>query len=525
MKKIFVIFALSLSTFLVGSSQNVNVVLRSNLPYTGQTCANLWGYNDASGNEYALVGASKGMSIVDITNPASPVEVAQIPNIDNLWKEIRTYRKYAYVTTEADTGLQIVDLSNLPGTTLPYKHWRGDGAIAGQIKNIHALHIDTANARLYLYGGNMSGAVIVDISDPWNPTYLGKYSANYVHDGFARNDTLWAGEIYQGRVNVLDVSNPASISSIGIQQTPGSFTHNTWLTDDGKTMFTTDEVDSSYVTAYDVSDLSNIVELDRIQSNPGSGSIVHNTYYNNGYAITSWYKDGFTIVDAHRPNNLVQVGNYDTDPAESGSGYGGAWGVYAYLPSGNIIVSNIYNGEGLFVLTPTYVRAAYLEGTITDAANSNPLSNVSVQITSPSILDNSRVDGTYGTGIAGSGTVDVTYSLAGYFPQTFTNISLTAGAVTTQDVQLVSTTGIKENSNTSVSIYPNPTKDKFQVLGLKSKVEKVEIYNIIGEIIFNLTIQQSNNLTIDLSNQPNGVYLLKMTDEQGSISYSKIVKE
>ncbi len=524
MKKTIVSFALSLVTLFVANSQNVNVVLLSNLPYTGQTCANLWGYNDASGNEYALVGASKGMSIVDITNPVSPVEVAQIPNIDNLWKEIRTYRKYAYVTTEADTGLQIVDLSNLPGTSLPYKHWRGDGAIAGQIQNIHALHIDTANARLYLYGGNMNGAVIVDISDPWNPTFVGLYNAEYVHDGFARNDTLWAGEIYQGRVNVLDVSNPASISSIGLQQTPGNFTHNSWLNDNGTVMFTTDEVDGSFVTAYDVSDILNIIELDRIQSNPGSNSIAHNTYYNNGYVFTSWYKDGFTIVDANRPNNLVQVGNYDTDPAESGGGYGGAWGVYAYLPSGNIIVSNIYNGEGLFVLTPTYVRAAYLEGTITDAGTSNPLSNVSVQITSPSISDASRIDGTYGTGIAGSGTVDVTYSLAGYFPQTFTNISLIAGNVTIQDVQLVSTTGIKENSNSQFSLSPNPTKGNFVINNEKLKIKNLQIYNLLGETVYQSTVN-AQQITVDLTNQPNGVYLLKMTDVQGGISYSKIVKE
>ncbi|MFM7900674.1 MAG: hypothetical protein ACKPAD_01670, partial [Bacteroidota bacterium] len=64
--------------------------------------------------------------------------------------------------------------------------------------------------------------------------------------------------------------------------------------------------------SYDITDLSNIRELDRFQLTPGSQSIVHNTHILNDYAVTSWYKDGFSIADVSRPDNIIPVGRYDT---------------------------------------------------------------------------------------------------------------------------------------------------------------------------------------------------------------------
>ncbi|MBK9401653.1 MAG: hypothetical protein IPN36_12585 [Bacteroidetes bacterium] len=74
------------------------------------------------------------------------------------------------------------------------------------------------------------------------------------------------------------------------------FTHNTWLNDAGTVLFTTDENTNSYLGAYDITNLNNIIELDRIQLTPGSGSIIHNTHTLNDFEIASWYKDGIAIV-------------------------------------------------------------------------------------------------------------------------------------------------------------------------------------------------------------------------------------
>src|SRR5690606_39243189 len=133
------------------------------------------------------------------------------------------------------------------------------------------------------------------------------------------------------------------------------------------------EISGGYVAAYDVSDIGNITESDKIQSSPGQNVIPHNTFVLGNFVITSFYRDGVVVHDATYPSNLIEVGNYDTSPSFSGDGFNGCWGVYPYLPSGLIIASDIE--EGLYVLNPTYVQGAYLAGTVTDAVTTNPLNN------------------------------------------------------------------------------------------------------------------------------------------------------
>lgn len=424
----------------IASAQNYNITLAATLPYPGQSLANICGFVDTAGNEYALVGAHNGMSIVDVTNPNAPVEVAMIPGPQNDWKEIKTWGRYAYVTSEGGGGLQIVDLRNLPGTNLPTVNWQPN--ISGnQLNTIHALHIDAG--RVYLYGSNIGsgGIIIADISSPMSPVYLGRYNVDYVHDGYVRNERVYAGRIYAGETSVIDVSVPAAPTVLQSWQTPGQFTHNTWLnTASDSYCFTTDEVNDSYLAAYDITNLANVTLVDQIQSqNPGSGSIVHNTHIINkngrDYAVTSWYKDGVVITDVTNPHNMVNVGWYDTYTQGSGSGFSGCWGVYPFLPSGTIVASDINNG--LYVLSPTYVAACYLEGNVTDSITGNPVANASVTIVTTQINGTADLTGFYQTGIGIPGTYSIQFSRPGYITKTINNISLTSGNTVTLNVQLV----------------------------------------------------------------------------------------
>ncbi|HEY4800284.1 MAG TPA: choice-of-anchor B family protein, partial [Bacteroidia bacterium] len=370
MKKGLLISVISFFASAISFSQNVNITLAAQLSYGTQQLSNICGWTDTVNHkEYALVGGANGLSVVDITTPSTPVQIVQIPGPSCTWREIKTYKHYAYVTTECGTvGLQIVDLSNLPSATLTTTTWTPN--ISGTVlSTIHALHIDEAKGKIYLYGSKVGnqGALIADIkTNPMVPIYLGKYDNRYIHDGYVRNDTLYACHIYQGDVEIVDCTNPAAGVSLADFTTPNNFAHNSWLSGNSKVCFTTDEVNNSYLAAFDISNLNNITELDRIQSNPGSQSVVHNVHIinvgGNDFAVTSWYNDGFTIVDAGRPNNLVQVGNYDTAPTVSGGGMDHDWGVFPFFPSGTIVASDIENG--LFVCKPTYVRASYLEGTV-----------------------------------------------------------------------------------------------------------------------------------------------------------------
>jgi choice-of-anchor B domain-containing protein len=434
---IFVLVALFAATITPVSGQNYNFQKRSSLTFPGQELANICGYWQ-NGREYALVGGSKGLIIVDITNPDQPVQLIQIPGPDNRWKEIKTLGHYCYVTSEGGGGVQIIDLSPLPAITLPVKSYTGDGEIANRLGTIHALHIDTTTAYLYAFGSSLfnGGAVVLDLQDPFNPKYAGKFDAlGYIHDGYVDNDTLYAGHIYTGTLSIVDMHDKANPVVLGTTNTPSRFTHNAWITSDRKHILTTDERTPSFVTAYDVSDPTNITELDRIATEDGTTSIGHNTHIINDYAVTSWYSDGVTIVDAHRPQNLVEVGRFDTwQPAVTGSFFVGCWGAFPYFPSGTIVLSNMNPAE-LIVVTPTYTRACYLEGTVKEAATGNPIAGATVVISANNKSENSRADGTFKTGYYKAGSYTVTVSKLGYISKTI-NFSLANGQVTPLEVLL-----------------------------------------------------------------------------------------
>ncbi len=432
MKKIL-LFAGAFLLALVTYAQQ-NIVFRSNLSYNGNALSNIGGYADGAGNEYALVGYEQGLSIVDVNDPANPIVVVDVPGTQSSWREVKTWQHYAYVTTEGCcNGLQIVDLSYLPDS-VSVKYWDGGAPLNNNLQTIHALHVD--QGYVYLYGSNLfnGSALVVDLSDPWNPVYQGHTPGTYIHDGYVRNDTLWGAHIYDGYFAVYDLSNKSNPVLLASQLTPTQFTHNTWLNDAGTVLFTTDENSGSYLGAYDITDLSNIIELDQVQLTPGSGSIIHNTHTLNDYEVVSWYKDGVAIVDVSRPDNMIITGHYDTYAQGAGNGFNGAWGVYPFLPSGNLVVSDIDNG--LFVLTPTYIRGCYLEGIVTDSVTGLPINNAVVTLVGQSISKNTKITGEYKTGLAVAGTYTVQVSKAGYNTKTISGVQLLNGILTPLDVEL-----------------------------------------------------------------------------------------
>lgn len=392
----------------------------------------IWGYTDEFGNEYALVGGTKGTSVVDISDPANPVEVFYEPGMESIWRDIKTVGDYAYVTTEAQNGLLIIDLSPLPSSSaLTTSYYTGP--IGNEWQSAHNLYADD-NGQVYIFGANRGngGVIILDVTvDPMNPVEVGVFDTWYVHDGYTENDTMYLGHISDGFFSVVDATNPASPVLLGTHDTPSTFSHNVW-TMGGNYAFTTDEVSGGYIGAYDISDPANIVEMDRIQSSPGAGVIPHNTHVKDNFLVTSYYSDGVTVHDATYPYNLIEVGNYDTYPTQT-TGYDGCWGVYPYFPSGIMVASD--RQFGLFVLSPNYVQAAYLEGDVTNAQTLLPVEDVLVEITGSNQNELTSLAGFYATGMAAGGTYDVTYSKIGYYPQTIST-ALVNGQLTIQDVAL-----------------------------------------------------------------------------------------
>ena len=74
-----------------------------------------------------------------------------------------------------------------------------------------------------------------------------------------------------------------------------------------------------------------------------------------------------------------------------------------------------------------------------------------------------------------------------------------------------------EFSDTVVTLYPNPTKDKI-FINSQAIISKVEIYNVFGS-----KIDETNTNTIDLSKKTNGIYFLRIQSEYGVVS-KKVIK-
>lgn len=437
MKKYIILLFFQFSVLLNYAQLNITQVGHLDYQVTHNSgTSNLWGYVDELGNEYAIVGCNRGTSIVNINNPANPVEVFFIPDSNSIWREVKVWNDYAYITTEEEVGMMIIDLSPLPGSTA-LTVTRFFGPSGNQWTSEHSLFIDE-NGILYVNGANRGngGVIFYDLNiDPINPPEVGQYDAHYVHDCYARGDTLYAAHIVDGFFSILDISDKANPVLLATQTTPNLFTHNCWITDDAKYVFTTDEVGGAYIASYDISNFSNITLVDQTQSNfPGSGSIPHNVYWMNGFLITSYYRDGVTIHDATDPTNLILTGHIDVSPL-SGNGFNSIWGVYPYLPSGLIIASDIENG--LYIFDPTYVQGAYLHGTITNSVSLAPIFNATATIINQTITDFSNLNGEYHSGIAGGGTFDIAFYKPGFERDTVYGVVLTAGDTVVVDIALV----------------------------------------------------------------------------------------
>jgi len=348
----------------------------------------VWGFVDLNDNkEYAIVGLTNGTVIIDVTNPTTPVEIGYISGINSVWRDLKVYQyfdtpnnryqAYAYVTTEANQGLQIIDLGDLPNS-VSLVNTTNDFSTA---HNIYIANIDYATGialegmtpYIYIAGSDQSrGAFrVYDLTDPSSPTLAtsAPTGSGYVHDLTTFNITdsrtaqCAAGhnpcellvDFNETTVDIWDLTDKAApflISSTGYDN--ASYTHSGWWTEDKMFVFIQDELDeqrwgfNTTLRTLDISDLRA-----PFVSNVFTGStkaIDHNGFTVGNKYYMSNYRRGMTVFDITDPNQPSEERYFDTYPSPSANTatFAGAWGVYPFLPSGNILVTDV--SYGLFIL-------------------------------------------------------------------------------------------------------------------------------------------------------------------------------
>ena len=344
----------------------------------------IWGWTDPeTGKEYTLVGRTDGTAFVDITNPAMPVFIGDLPLTEganpSTWRDIKVYNDHAFIVADnaGPHGMQVFDLRTLrdvqemPADFSPLTVYDG-------VSSAHNIVINEASGYAYIVGasGNEEtcggGLHMVNLMDPLNPQFAGCFSdtetgrsgTGYSHDAqcviYDGPDTRYqnheicfnSNQTALSIADVTDKENPIALSNASY---PGvAYAHQGWLTEDHTFYYMNDEIDEmsgnidgTRTLVWDVIDLEDPQLAGEYYS--GNTSSDHNLYIQGDYMYQSNYASGLRIFDISDRSNPVEVGHFDmVTLIPDAPGFIGSWSNYPYFESGTIAVTGI--DEGLFLL-------------------------------------------------------------------------------------------------------------------------------------------------------------------------------
>ena len=91
-------------------------------------------------------------------------------------------------------------------------------------------------------------------------------------------------------------------------------------------------------------------------------------------------------------------------------------------------------------------------------------------------------------------------------------------------VTTCSPVGIDEQSATSVNIHPNPTTGKLIISIAGQTASSVTLRNSLGQVLLSGNISSTNQIELDLSSYPAGIYFLQL-EVNGQVITKQVLKE
>ncbi|GEM_PF-2537622 len=364
---------------------------------TGTLYNGIWGYATGS-REYALQCNSFGLHIIDVTNTAAPFRVQYIdmsggvsPPKGRIWRDVdinydpASGKTYAYIGAQSSGNLWIVDLSYLSGST---PHGVDSNPIPpagiadrGRTNYGHTVFVNDDLGLLFMNtanNGSTLGCQIFDlVANPFNPPLIASWSGSGrdCHDSYARanvpgsggKDLLYSGDGYATRYRVIDITNVRTTGTTTLlgESAPvsGIYAHSNWPTEDSQYLYAFEEFNVRDIGVYDISNPASPTQVNSFQwsGDATANSRIHNGQVRGKYLLTAYYEAGLRVFDISNPANPVEVGKYETwrDPDGDGTfnktitgNYNGAWNVHVFLPSGNVLLSDMKSGTFIFRVDP-----------------------------------------------------------------------------------------------------------------------------------------------------------------------------
>jgi choice-of-anchor B domain-containing protein len=347
----------------------------------------VWGWTDpSSGREFAILGQSDGTAFAEVHKDGSLTYVGRLPTqtVASSWRDIKVIKNHAYIGSEApDHGLQIFDMTKLlraDPKNPPTFSLRDD--LTAHFSGFGSSHNIVANEETDLIAAvgtayNLkcrAGLWMIDVSNPRRPQDAGCVSSDgYVHDAQC---VIYRGPqvAYQGHeicfnynedaLTIVDISRRTMPRQISRTTYNGAtYTHQGWVTEDHKYLLLDDELDEQegtgpaadqHTTTYivDIQDLAYPV-FRGVYKSP-QRAIDHNQYIVDGISYQANYGSGLRMVNVSSINDddtgagFEEAAFFDIHPEDDEVGgeatFNGAWSVYPYFNSGNILVSSIERG-------------------------------------------------------------------------------------------------------------------------------------------------------------------------------------
>jgi hypothetical protein len=138
-------------------------------------------------------------------------------------------------------------------------------------------------------------------------------------------------------------------------------------------------------------------------------------------------------------------------------------------------------------------------------------------------LNGTPAGGAYtGTNVAAAALTPTTTGIHKVY-YTYTNGNGCANTASLS-VMVNACTGLEEHEGAiAFKLYPNPTNGMLFVSGNK-EIAKIEVFNPIGQLIFEKDQVRSETATLDLSQAAKGIYVLRIFTEKG-VYLQKVMKE
>lgn len=353
--------------------------------------SDVWGWTDPLDNkEYALFASTHSTAFLDISNPTNPVFLGRLntETSANIWRDVKVYNNYAFIVADnvGAHGMQVFDLTRLRLGIDADLTYDADAVYTG-VGSCHNIVINESEGMAYLVGCDTAsgGPVFVDISNPLMPISAGNYSTDgYTHDAqvvtysgpdVAPNPATTTIPTYVGReiliasngsfgsadkLVILDVTDKNDITKISeISYSQPGYAHQGWFSEDHRYFIMGDETDeqsygmNSRTLIFDLLDIDNPVLATTYLG--ASSAIDHNGYVKGDNFYLANYRAGMRVIDipfmissSNTDAATAEIGYFDTYPDSNSANFNGAWSIYPYFSSGNILISDIE--RGLFIV-------------------------------------------------------------------------------------------------------------------------------------------------------------------------------